>query len=114
LIGFTRAANLKKEFEIKLVESPEQIDADKRIQLKLTPKKDSIYIQDYNSIDFLIDKQTFMPVKMSAASADKDIFEEIVLGDTIINEPLKESIFEMELSENFEKTIIPYKKSEEN
>jgi len=109
IVGFTKIENLKKQFEIKLVEQQES-DAEEFVQLHLKVKPDSVYKDNYTSIDFWIDKKLHLPAKIAAVSTQEDIYQ-IKLLKPKINKKINEKLFEFEIPKGFDVEIIPLKKS---
>ena len=64
VVGFTKVEELEKQFEIKIV-PPQSTEPNKCIHLQLITKKDSIYKDDYVSIDFYIDKKFIARVHLT-------------------------------------------------
>ena len=118
IVGFAKIEDLKKQFEIKLVEQEERpipvIPAEAGIhdfiQLHLKVKPDSVYKDDYVSIDFWIDKKLGLPAKITAVSTEEDIYQ-IKLLKPSINKPIDINVFEFKVPDNFGKEIIPLKKT---
>jgi outer membrane lipoprotein-sorting protein len=110
IIGFTKTEDLKKQFEISLVEQ-KQGEPNDFIQLNLKVKPDSIYKNDYNSIEFWIDKKLYLPAKIAAVSTEEDIYQLIFLNAKV-NEKIDKAIFEFKIPESFDKEIIPLKKKD--
>ena len=109
IIGFTKIEDLKKQFEIKLVEQkPDK--ANDFIQLHLKVKPDSIY-KGWPSIDFWIDKKLHLPAQIVATSTEEDIYE-IKLLDARVNEGINEKVFEIKSPEGFGVEITPLKKKD--
>jgi len=110
IIGFTKVEELKKEFEIKLVE---QKESEKKgfVQLHLKVKPDSTYKDDYTSIDFWIDKKLGLPAKIAAVSTEDDIYE-IKLLKPKVNKRIDKKVFEFKIPEDFTVKEIPLKKGE--
>ena len=108
IIGFSKIEDLKKQFEIKVVElkkkKPENL-----IQLNLKVKPDSVYKDDYNVIDFWIDKKVFLPTKVIAISTEEDIYE-IKLLKPMVNKKIEQKIFEFDIPKDFTVETIPLKK----
>jgi len=106
IIGFTKIEDLKKQFEIKLVEQ----EGDKVrdfVQLNLKVKPDSIYKDDYTSIDFWIDKKLGLPAKIVAITTEEDIYQ-IKLLKAKVNKRLNKKVFEFKIPKGFgEPEIIP-------
>ncbi len=113
IIGFTKIEDLKSEFEIKLVEQKEG-QPGKFIKLQLKVKPDSIYKDDYTSIDFWIDKKLNLPAEITAISTEEDIYE-IRFLDAAVNEEIDKEVFEFKIPEGFGKPeIIPLKKTKKD
>ncbi len=98
IIGFSRAEELKKEFEIKLIEQR----TGKEWKLHLKVKPDSIYKDDYRTIDFWIDKTTGLPVKIIAASTEEEIYK-IEFIRAKANKKLKWNVFGFKVPKGFGK-----------
>ena len=110
IIGFSKAEDLKREFEIKLVEQA-QAEPSEFIHLHLKVKPDSIYKDDYTSVDFWIDKELYLPARIVAVSAEEDIYQ-IRFLDAKVNEKLERGVFDFKIPEGFgEPEIIPLKKT---
>ena len=99
---------MKKQFEIKLVklkkEKPENL-----IQLNLKVKPDSIYKDDYTTIDFWIDGKLGLPAKVVAVSTEEDIYE-IKFLQPKVNKKIDKKVFEFEIAEGFTVEEIPNSK----
>jgi len=108
IIGFSETEDLKKQFEIRLVEQGKRGQED-FIGLHLKVKPDSIYKDDYASIDFWIDKRFFLPAKIVATSTEEDIYE-IKLLKPKVNKKLDEKVFEVKIPEGFGVEVVPLKK----
>jgi len=104
IIGFSKIEDLKKQFEIKLVKQKKG-----KAQLHLKVKADSIYKDDYTSIDFWIDKELGLPAKIVATSTEEDIYE-IGLLKPKVNEGIDKKVFEVKIPKGFGEEIIPLKK----
>ena len=108
IIGFSKTENLKKDFEIKLIEQ-EEGQASKSIKLHLKVKPGSVYKDDYTSIEFWIDKELNLPAKIVAASTEEDIYQLRFLKAKV-NEKIDEKVFEIKIPKGFSEEIIPLKK----
>jgi len=104
IIGFSKIEDLKKQFEIKLVKQKKG-----KAQLHLKVKADSIYKDDYTSIDFWIDKELGLPAKIVATSTEEDIYE-IKLLKSAVNKKINKKVFELEIPKGFGVEIIPLRK----
>ena len=114
MLGFTEIDDLKKEFEIELVEQKKTGPAD-FIQVHLKVKPNSIYKDDYVSIDFWIDRKVGLPVRVVAVKTEPeppfgDIYE-IKFRNSKVNKGIDEKVFEFRIPRGFgEPEIIPLKK----
>ena len=114
MLGFTEIDDLKKEFEIELVEQKKTEPAD-FIQVHLKVKPNSIYKDDYVSIDFWIDQKVGLPVKVVAVKTEPeppfgDIYE-IKFLNSKVNKGIDKRVFEFKIPRGFgEPEIIPLKK----
>lgn len=109
IIGFTKIDNLKKQFEIKLIEQKTNEPND-FVGLHLDVKPGSVYKDDYVWIDFWIDKKSALPAKVIALSAEEDIYE-IKLLKPKINKGIDKKVFEFKIPGGFgEPEIVPLKK----
>jgi outer membrane lipoprotein-sorting protein len=109
IIGFSKVEDLKKEFEIGLVEQ-QGIEAKNFIWLHLKVKAGSIYKDDYTSIDFWIDKQLYLPAKIVAVTTEEDIYE-IKFLQPKVNKKIDEREFEFKVPQGFNVEIEPLKKN---
>jgi outer membrane lipoprotein-sorting protein len=105
IIGFSKVEDLKKQFEVRLVEQQGGKSRD-FVQLHLKVKPDSIYKDDYTSIDFWIDKKLHLPAKIIAATTEEDIYQ-IKFLKAKVNKKLDEKVFEVRVPRGFGKEIIP-------
>jgi outer membrane lipoprotein-sorting protein len=107
IIGFGKIDDLKKEFEIGLIEQ-QGSSAKDFMQLHLKVKADSAYKEDYTSIDFWIDKQLHLPAKIVAVSTEEDIYE-INFLQPAINKKIDKKVFDLEIPKGFATEVIPLK-----
>ncbi len=107
IIGFSKVEDFKKEFDIGLVEQQGGGVKD-FVHLHLKVKADSIYKDDYTSIDFWIDKELGLPAKIVATSTEEDIYEIKLLGAKV-NEGIDKKVFEVKIPKGFGVEIIPLK-----
>jgi outer membrane lipoprotein-sorting protein len=123
IIGFSKVEDLKKEFEIGLVDSTHSassgqasspqveqqgVEAKNFIQLHLKVKADSVYKDDYTSIDFWIDKELYLPAKIIAVSTEEDIYE-IKFLQPKVNKKIDEKVFEFKVPQGFNIEMEPLK-----
>ncbi|MCK5225794.1 MAG: hypothetical protein KAQ89_03670 [Planctomycetes bacterium] len=104
IIGFSQKQDLKKEFEIKLIENDKQQGDFTCLHLKVKP--DSIYKDDYKSFDFTIDNKLNLPVEIIAISTEDDIYE-IKLLAARANKKIDSKIFNVEIPKGFGQELIP-------
>jgi len=110
LIGFTKAQELKKQFDIKPIEQKSNEPND-FVGLHLKVKSGSIYKDDYTAIDFWMDKKLMLPSKISATSTEGDIYQ-IRFLQPKVNEKIDEKVFEFRIPDGFGKPeIVPLKKA---
>jgi len=108
IIGFSKVEELKREFEIKLVEQ-QGSEAKNFVQLHLKPKPDSIYKDDYTSIDFWVDNELYLPAKIVAVSSEEDIYQIRFLWPQV-NKRIDRKVFDFEVPKGFGVEVIPLKK----
>ena len=114
IIGFAKIKDLKKQFDIKLIEQRKG-EPKNFVHLHLKVKPGSIYKDDYMSIDFWIDKKLGLPTKVVAVSTEPeppfgDIYQ-IKLLKPKVNKKLDKKVFDFKIPRGFGKPeIIPLKK----
>ena len=110
IIGFNSSQDLKKDFEISLLER-KAAGLDNLTGLLLKVKPDSVYKDNYSSVEFYIDKKINLPAKIIAYSTEGDIYE-IKLLEPKINQPIDEEIFKIKIPQGFGAAeIIPVEKT---
>ena len=109
IVGFAKIEDLKKQFEIQLLEQQGD-DKEDFVHLHLKVKPDSTYKDNYTSVDFWIDKKLGLPAKITAVSTEEDIYQ-INLLKPSVNKPIDTNVFEFEVPKGFGKEIIPLKKT---
>lgn len=111
IIGFTKVQELRKEFEIKLVGTTDQNQPPAQIQLNLKVKADSMYKDDYTSIDFWIDAKTTLPARIVAETTEEDIYE-ISFLKAKVNKKIDTKVFDYEIPDGFTVEETPLEKTE--
>jgi outer membrane lipoprotein-sorting protein len=111
MLGFSKIEDLKKQFEIQLVEQKEA-DSENLIQVHLKVKPNSIYKDDYISIDFWIDEKLGLPVKIIAVKSEPEPpygdIEEIKFLNPKVNKGIDKKVFELKIPKDFgEPEIFP-------
>jgi hypothetical protein len=71
MLGFSKIEDLKKQFDIQLIE-PKKAESENLIQVHLKVKPNSIYKDDYKSIDFWIDEKLGLPAKIIAVKSEPE------------------------------------------
>ena len=104
MLGFTKTEDLKKQFEVSLVE-PEKTGSEEFIQVHLKVKPNSIYKDDYISIDFWIDEKLNLPAKIVAVKTEPeppygDIVE-IKFLKPKVNKSIDKTVFEFKIPKDF-------------
>ncbi len=108
IIGFSASQDLKKDFDISLL-SEQRTDGNDLVKLHLKVKPDSVYRDNYSSVDFWIDRKLNLPAKITALSTEGDVYE-IKLLQPKVNRPIDKKIFELKIPQGFgEPEVIPLK-----
>jgi outer membrane lipoprotein-sorting protein len=110
VIGFTKIEDLKKQFEITLVQQ-NKAEAETSFHLHLKVKPDSKYKDDYTAIDLWIDKKSNLPAKITALTTEEDIYE-IKFLKPVVNKKIDAKVFKFDIPKDFTIEIIPLKKQE--
>lgn len=114
MLGFTGTEELKKQFEVNLVEQKKDESADfTQVSLKVKPK--SVYNEDFRTIDFWIDNKVGLPARMRATKTEPEPpygdIEEIRFLNPKVNKDVSRKVFEFKIPRGFgEPEIIPLKK----
>lgn len=111
MLGFSKIEDLKKQFEVNLVESQKN-ESEKFIQVHLKVKPNSIYKDDYISIDFWIDKKLGLPAKIIAVKSEPEPpygdIEEIKFLKPKVNKSIDKKVFELKIPKGFgEPEVFP-------
>ncbi len=111
MLGFSKIEDLKKQFEVKLVEKKKD-EAEDFIQVHLKVKPNSIYKDDYVSIDFWIDQKLGLPAKIVAVKSEPEPpfgdIEEIKFLKPKVNKGIDKKIFEVKIPRGFgEPEVLP-------
>lgn len=99
IIGFSTQEDLTKEFDIELVK-PRPAIQEGWVQLHLKVRPGSAYEEDYQTIDFWIDKQLNLPVRVDAVTTEDDVYR-IRFLKAKVNQGLASGAFEVELPAGF-------------
>ena len=104
MLGFTKTEELKKQFEVELIgqKNPEAGDF---TQVRLKVKPNSVYKDDFLSIDFWIDKKVGLPAKVRATKIEPEPpygdIEEIKFLKPKVNKDIEQKVFEFKIPEDF-------------
>jgi outer membrane lipoprotein-sorting protein len=99
IVGFSKTEDLKEQFEITLL-LQDETEPSPFIALHLKVKPDSVYKDDYTTMDFWIDKKNHLPAKITAISVEEDIYE-IKLLKPKINKAIASKIFNFKIPKGF-------------
>ena len=109
VLGFSKVEDLRRQFEMQLVVDPQaETDAPHHLHLKVKP--DSVYKDDYATIDFWIDRKIGLPMRVEAVTPEEDVYE-IKLTDPKVNAPLDRKLFGADIPRNFSEVVIPLAKN---
>jgi len=104
MLGFTKTEELKKQFEVELVEQKD-VDAKDFTQVRLKVKPNSVYKDDFLSIDFWIDKKLGLPAKVRATKIEPEPpygdIEEIKFLKPKVNKDIEKKVFEFKIPKGF-------------
>lgn len=111
MLGFTRTKDLKREFEVSLVQPPKDASND-FIQVHLKVKPNSVYKDDYVSMDFWIDRKLGLPVKAVAVKTEPEPpygeIQEIRFLNPKVNKGIDANVFKLAMPSGFgEPEITP-------
>jgi outer membrane lipoprotein-sorting protein len=111
MLGFSKIEDLKKQFEVQLVEQKNG-EPQEFIQVHLKVKPNSIYKDDYISIDFWIDKKLNLPAKIVAVKSEPEPpYSEIVEIKFLkprVNKRIDNKVFELTIPKGFgEPEVLP-------
>jgi outer membrane lipoprotein-sorting protein len=109
IVGFSKTEDLKEQFDITLLLQG-QSEPSPFIQLNLKVKPDSVYKDDYTSMDFWIDRETHLPAKIIAISVEEDIYE-IKLLKPKINKAITGKVFDFKIPKGFAVKEEPFRKN---
>ena len=111
MLGFSKIEDLEKQFDVQLVEQKNGESKD-FIQVHLKVKPNSIYKDDYISIDFWIDKKLNLPAKIIAVKNEPEPpygdIEEIKFLKPKVNQNIDDKVFELKIPKGFgEPEVLP-------
>jgi hypothetical protein len=104
MVGFTKTEELKKQFEVELVEQENAQEQD-FTQVRLKVKPNSVYKDDFLSIDFWIDEKVGLPAKVRATKTEPEPpygdVEEIKFLKPRVNKGVDRKVFEFKIPKGF-------------
>jgi outer membrane lipoprotein-sorting protein len=106
IMGFARVEDLEKQFDIERAPLPTDAPVYK---LHMKVKPDSVYKDDYTTMDVEISKKAGLPSKIQAVTPDKDVYE-ITLVDPKINESIPKKTFEINAPKDYSVETVPLEK----
>jgi len=108
VLGFSQVEELEKQFAIELVkqEQPETTPYH-HLHMKVLPE--SVYKDDYVTIDFWIDKKLTLPARVTAVTTEQDVCE-IKLLTPQVNQDIDKAAFAVKVPEDFAVQTIPLEK----
>jgi len=109
VVGFSKVEDLRRQFEIALVPEPPAAPTPRR-HLHLKVKPDSVYKDDYVTIDVWIDSKIGLPVQVEAVTPEEDAYV-IRLTDPKVNTELDLKLFQVELPRDFSVEVIPLQRA---
>lgn len=111
IIGFSPTDDLKKEFEISLV----QADAKDKglVKLHLKVKPESRFKDNYVSLDFWVNTEQWLPERIDALTTDEDIYQ-LRFTRAKVNAKMTDKPFEFKAPEGFSAPeIFPLKRKQQ-
>ena len=109
--GFTRTEELKKQFEVELVEQ-KNTEAKDFTQVRLKVQPNSVYEDDFRSIDFWIDKKVGLPARVRATKTEPKPpygeIEEIKFLKPQVNKNIAKKVFEFKIPKGFGEPEIKF------
>lgn len=108
LVGFSDISTLEQDFQIELVQKPE--DPNDLIHLLLKTRQNSPFSEEYTKLDFWIHKDSHLPRRILAHSTQGDVHD-INFSGLQINKNLEKAFFTIEKPSDFRKNIEPLKEN---
>ena len=115
MLGFTKTEDLKREFEVELV-TPEKDAPKESVQVHLKVRPNSVYKDDFVSMDFWIDQKLGLPVRAVAVKTEPEPpfgdIQEIRFIKPTVNKDIDGKVFEFKIPNGFgEPEIVPLQKN---
>ncbi len=98
IIGFAPTDDLKKEFDISLVEAEEEDEGLVKLHLKVKPE--SKYKDNYVSLDFWVSTKQWLPERIDALTKEEDIYR-LRFTRAKVNSKIPDKQFETKIPQGF-------------
>ena len=103
VVGFSRVEDLHEQFDIRLISEPNSSEYQ---HLRLETRPDSVYKDDYTTIDFWVDEKLGLPTRIVAVTTEEDVHE-IALLEPEINGLIDPQVFRVDVPRGFSVEVIP-------
>lgn len=107
MVGFTDPKQLEKDFIISLNTASSDPNEPRHLSLKV--REDSVYKDDYKTIDVWVNRRNWLPDRLSAVSVQGDLYE-LKWHNLQINKKIPEDVFNIETPDHFHKNVHPLEK----
>lgn len=104
VLGFSKIDDLRKQFDVRVVAEPQDRAALRRLHLTVRP--DSVYKDDYTTIEFWIDRKIGLPARIVAETTEEDIHD-IRLIEPKANQGIDPKVFQIDVPRGFSVEVIP-------
>lgn len=108
VLGFSKVEDLRRQFEVMLVPSSKPDASFHHLHLKVKP--DSVYKDDYTTVDLLIDKNIGLPARIDAATVEEDVYEIRLLGPKV-NAEIDRNVFKVNIPSGFAVQVVPLERN---
>jgi len=111
VLGFSRVEELEKQFAIELVKpEPPETTPYHHLHMKVLPE--SVYKDDYVTIDFWIDRKLALPAKVTAVTTEQDVCE-IELLEPQVNQKIDKATFAVKVPDDFAVQTVPLERNKQ-
>ncbi len=106
ILGLSEGEEFSEDFVISMKKTDKKI---KELEcLELEVKDNNRFSEKYDSIDFWIDKNKWLPSRITAYTTEEEIYE-LIFNELKVNEEIEKGIFEIDIPDKFgEPEIINY------
>lgn len=106
LVGFSDTDKLEEDFIIEQASNSDSNSVGNSSEkIHLIPRKNGRYYDEYQYIDFLVDKNSKLPVLVESLTSEEDIYELSFLN-TRINEKIDPNVFFLSMPKDFSIEVI--------